>query len=87
MLIDAREAHRTDGPHQPYSLRLALHDALRGTLYGPGAVLHIERAIGSDGEPIPSRNLQIALTQVTPEGWLLTSKRDGDHGLRVWRLT
>lgn len=83
--IDAREADRTDGPYQPHTLRLALHEAMTTSLTTPGASLRIARARGSDGAVVDVRKLQICVRQIIPAGWKVTTERDGD-ALEMWRL-
>lgn len=85
LIINAADATRTDGPHRPFTARLALNDAIKGALKKSGDHLAIEQLI-VDGTPVESKTLQIALCQIKPAGWNLTSKRDGQYGLNIWRL-
>ncbi|MDK3074090.1 hypothetical protein QO034_13290 [Sedimentitalea sp. JM2-8] len=83
--IDARTAQRTDGPHQPLTVRLALHDAMNTALTHPGANLTIDQALGPDGSPVDLKTLQITVAQITPDDWkIVTSRRSG--ALEIWRV-
>lgn len=68
------------------TLRQALRDAISAALTHPGTTLQIDQAVGSDGLLVDSRKLQIVVRQIIPDGWELTSKKQGPHGLKIWRL-
>lgn len=85
ILIDARTADSPSSNYRPFTLRLALWDALCDHLTRPGASLVISSAHDAKGEPVSIRSLQITAAQVIPKDWKVFTERTADNELAIYR--
>ena len=61
-----------------HSNRSAIRDAMLKHLAEPGSTMKITSLIGTDGHPVPPRQIQITIAQVRPDDWEIFTRRDGE---------
>ena len=68
------------GNYRQHTMRNALDAAIRSDLTAAGKHMVIS------APDVAVRQLQILVRQVIPDGWEITTKRQPDDALKIWRL-